>query len=194
MQSVEAIALAANHNRFELAHGLGPGGRLCSDYFEVNGWLFRLEVYPAGVTVKVSDYLSVYLTTPSPGASHLLYEIAVVDQVKLPHENRCRFPAPYVFSMIFRPLNIRTAAIQSFLGFPPCFYCCFLQSLVGDVPSSAPEVQTGKHRHLKISSGRKYSTAPVADGIVAAVPKFVKTQLLIENQRRYLRDDTLLLR
>ena len=29
---------------------MGCGTRLCSDLFEVGGQLFRLEVYPSGVT------------------------------------------------------------------------------------------------------------------------------------------------
>lgn len=36
-------------HRFSLAQGLGPGVRLCSDYFEVAGQLWRLEVYPSGI-------------------------------------------------------------------------------------------------------------------------------------------------
>ena len=29
---------------------MGCGTRLCSDYFEVGGQMFRLEVYPSGFT------------------------------------------------------------------------------------------------------------------------------------------------
>jgi hypothetical protein len=34
--------------RFMLARSMGCGTRLCSDFFEVAGQLFRIEVYPAG--------------------------------------------------------------------------------------------------------------------------------------------------
>mmetsp|Transcript_7487 Transcript_7487/g.21167 ORF Transcript_7487/g.21167 Transcript_7487/m.21167 type:complete len:382 (+) Transcript_7487:156-1301(+) len=65
---------------FQLARGMGSGGRLCSDYFEVSGQHFRLEVYPGGSTADNSKYVSVYLTTPFPTSHYLRYEICVVDQ------------------------------------------------------------------------------------------------------------------
>ena len=39
--------------RFSLAAGLGCGVRLCSDYFEVAGQLWRLEVYPGGMHISL---------------------------------------------------------------------------------------------------------------------------------------------
>ncbi|KAL0022805.1 hypothetical protein WJX79_011008 [Trebouxia sp. C0005] len=67
---------------FSLAHGLGPGVRLCSDYFEVAGQLWRLEVYPAGVSVEAANYLSLFLTTPGSTATsnQVLHKIVIVDQ------------------------------------------------------------------------------------------------------------------
>ncbi|DBB18191.1 TPA: hypothetical protein ACH3X3_003163 [Trebouxia sp. C0006] len=68
--------------RFSLAQGLGPGVRLCSDYFEVAGQLWRLEVYPAGVSVEAANHLSLFLTTPGSTATsnQVLHKIVIVDQ------------------------------------------------------------------------------------------------------------------
>ena len=65
---------------------MGCGTRLCSDFFEVCGQLFRLEVYPGGFTADASKYVSVFLTTPgSVNPSHIMYELAILDQVMLSH-------------------------------------------------------------------------------------------------------------
>ncbi|GAX77588.1 hypothetical protein CEUSTIGMA_g5032.t1 [Chlamydomonas eustigma] len=66
---------------FPLARSMGCGTRLCSDFFEVCGQLFRLEVYPGGFTADCSPFVSTFLTTP--GAMHpnqVMYEIAILDQ------------------------------------------------------------------------------------------------------------------
>ena len=61
---------------------MGCGTRLCSDFFEVCGQLFRLEVYPGGFTADACRYVSVFLTTPgSLNPNHIMYEIAILDQV-----------------------------------------------------------------------------------------------------------------
>lgn len=61
---------------------MGCGVRLCSDYFEVAGQVWRLEVYPAGFTADTRKYISIFLTTPGSIASNqILHEVAVVDQV-----------------------------------------------------------------------------------------------------------------
>jgi len=65
---------------FELARSMGCGSRICSDYFEVAGQYFRLEVYPAGYTIDLQKYVSVYLTTPTPAGSPILHEVSVTDQ------------------------------------------------------------------------------------------------------------------
>lgn len=68
---------------YTLARAMGPGTRLCSDLFEVGSQLFRIEVYPAGLSAATSKYVSVFLTTPgSVHPAHLLYELAVVDKVR----------------------------------------------------------------------------------------------------------------
>lgn len=52
--------------RFSLAQGLGPGVRLCSDYFEVAGQLWRVEVYPAGkVTLSLQLSFETSLVVPA---------------------------------------------------------------------------------------------------------------------------------
>lgn len=69
--------------RFSLARSMGCGTRLCSDFFEVGGQLFRLEVYPAGFTADARKHLSVFLTTPGAiNPNHILYEVAILDQVR----------------------------------------------------------------------------------------------------------------
>lgn len=73
----------AVNNRYALARALGPGTCLRSDLFEAGGQQFQLEVFPAGLSADTSHHLSVFLT--SPGAinpNHVLYEMAVVDQVR----------------------------------------------------------------------------------------------------------------
>ncbi|KAL3152976.1 hypothetical protein ABBQ38_012006 [Trebouxia sp. C0009 RCD-2024] len=67
---------------FSLAQGLGPGVRLCSDYFEVAGQLWRVEVYPAGVSGEAANHLSLFLTTPgsSISANQVLHKVVIVDQ------------------------------------------------------------------------------------------------------------------
>ena len=82
--------------RFSLAQGLGPGVRLCSDYFEVAGQLWRLEVYPAGVSAEAAHHLSLFLTTPgsSVSASQVLHKIVIVDQV-------CCSESPTLYSTLW---------------------------------------------------------------------------------------------
>lgn len=61
---------------------MGCGTRLCSDFFEVCGQLFRLEVYPGGFTADTRRYVSMFLTTPgSLNPNHIMYELAILDQV-----------------------------------------------------------------------------------------------------------------
>ena len=70
-------------HRFPLARSMGCGTRLCSDFFEVCGQLFRLEVYPGGFTADTCRYISVFLTTPgSVNPNHIMYELAILDQVR----------------------------------------------------------------------------------------------------------------
>eukprot|EP00951_Prasinocladus_malaysianus_P048380 scaffold657789_cov62-Prasinocladus_malaysianus.AAC.1 len=59
---------------------IGSGSRICSDYFEVAGQLFRLEVYPAGYTSEVHKYISIFLTTPHVTTNHILHEVSILDQ------------------------------------------------------------------------------------------------------------------
>lgn len=62
---------------------MGCGSRLCSDYFEVCGQLFRLEVYPGGFTADTRRFVSVFLTTPGAlNPNHIMYELAILDQVR----------------------------------------------------------------------------------------------------------------
>jgi hypothetical protein len=70
--------------RYALARGLGPGTCLRSDAFEAGGQAFQLEVFPAGAAADCSVHLSLFLTSPSGADSpnHVLYELAVVDQVR----------------------------------------------------------------------------------------------------------------
>lgn len=64
---------------------MGCGTRLCSDFFEVGGQMFRLEVYPAGFTADTRKHVSVFLTTPgSINPNHVLYEVAILDQASGP--------------------------------------------------------------------------------------------------------------
>ncbi|KAG1666998.1 hypothetical protein FOA52_014310 [Chlamydomonas sp. UWO 241] len=66
---------------FSMARSMGCGTRLCSDFFEVCGQLFRLEVYPGGFTADTRKFVSVFLTTPgTTNPNHVLYEVAVLDQ------------------------------------------------------------------------------------------------------------------
>jgi len=66
---------------FSLARSMGCGTRLCSEFFEVAGMMFRLEVYPSGYTADTRRYISAFLTTPGAiNPNHLLYEVAVLDQ------------------------------------------------------------------------------------------------------------------
>ncbi|DBA87384.1 hypothetical protein WJX77_000747 [Trebouxia sp. C0004] len=88
---------------FSLAHGLGPGVRLCSDYFEVAGQLWRLEVYPAGVSVEAANHLSLFLTTPGSTATsnQVLHKIVIVDQSGKGHhitKSRSRVHGPLLAS------------------------------------------------------------------------------------------------
>ncbi|KAF6262235.1 TRAF-like protein [Scenedesmus sp. NREL 46B-D3] len=67
--------------RYALARALGPGTCLRSDAFEAGGRAFQLEVFPAGLGTDCSQHLSLFLTTPGGASpSHVLYELAVVDQ------------------------------------------------------------------------------------------------------------------
>lgn len=60
---------------------MGCGTRLVSDFFEVCGQLFRVEVYPSGFTADARRFVSVFLTTPgATNPNHILYEIAILDQ------------------------------------------------------------------------------------------------------------------
>ena len=62
---------------------MGAGTRLCSDFFEVCGQLFRLEVYPGGFTADTRRFVSVFLTTPGAvNPNHVMYEVAILDQVR----------------------------------------------------------------------------------------------------------------
>jgi speckle-type POZ protein len=71
------------HVRYALARGLGPGTCLRSDAFEAGGQAFQLEVFPAGHAADCSQHLSLFLTSPGADSpSHVLYELAVVDQVR----------------------------------------------------------------------------------------------------------------
>ena len=68
-------------NGFSLYRYMGCGMRLCSDFFDAGGQLFRLEVYPGGFNPGVSQYLSVFLTSPAPfNPNQIMYEVAIVDQ------------------------------------------------------------------------------------------------------------------
>jgi len=81
--------LAATHRhyglrycRYTLSKALGSGICLRSDTFTAGGQQFQLEVYPAGVSADSSHHLSIFLTTLSPQSpQHVLYEVAIVDQV-----------------------------------------------------------------------------------------------------------------
>jgi hypothetical protein len=60
---------------------MGCGTRLCSDFFEVCGQAFRVEVYPGGFTADTGRYVSLFLTTPGAvNPNHVMYEIAILDQ------------------------------------------------------------------------------------------------------------------
>lgn len=53
-------------------------------HHQVGGQLFRLEVYPAGLSAQGHKYLGLFLTTPgSTRPGHLLYELSVIDKVRL---------------------------------------------------------------------------------------------------------------
>ncbi|KAG2486294.1 hypothetical protein HYH03_014999 [Edaphochlamys debaryana] len=127
---------------YTLARAMGSGTRLVSDLFEVGGQLFRIEVYPAGVTRDTAKYVSLFLTTPGslrPG--HLLYELSILDRSS---------------SKPAHVTEARTAAA------PP--------------PPDAAAV-----------------LAP-CPGVVAGFPKFIKANFLHRNARRFLADDTLVVR
>ncbi|KAK9812724.1 hypothetical protein WJX72_002637 [[Myrmecia] bisecta] len=66
---------------FSLARSMGCGVRLCSDYFDVAGQLWRIEVYPSGCTPDSRKHVSIFLTTPgSYAANQILHEVAILDQ------------------------------------------------------------------------------------------------------------------
>ncbi|KAF5830352.1 TRAF-like protein [Dunaliella salina] len=66
---------------FSLARSMGCGTRICSEFFEVAGMMFRLETYPSGFTADTRRYISAFLTTPGAiNPNHVLYEVAVLDQ------------------------------------------------------------------------------------------------------------------
>jgi hypothetical protein len=72
-------------HRYALARALGPGTCLRSDTFEAGGQAFQLEVFPAGTAADCSQHLSLFLTSPGADSpNHVLYELAVVDQVRMP--------------------------------------------------------------------------------------------------------------
>eukprot|EP00798_Chlamydomonas_sp_ICE-L_P004497 gene4497-14655_t len=133
---------------FSLARSMGCGTRLCSDYFEVAGQMFRVETYPAGFTADTCRYMSVFLTTPgSINPNHILFEIAILDQSG-------------------KDRNIvetrgMTNGMSGHNGMGP-FQC-----------------------------GPLYSTCR---GIVAAVPKFIKSSYLAKHARRYIPRDMLAIR
>jgi hypothetical protein len=56
LTSVDVLHLIS---RFSLARAMGCGTRLCSDFFEVAGQAFRLEVYPAGFTADTRKWVTV---------------------------------------------------------------------------------------------------------------------------------------
>jgi hypothetical protein len=73
----------AGGGRLSVARSCGQGVRLCSDFFEVGGQLFRVEVFPGGCTPRMRKYVSVFLTTP--GCQHpnqVVYSLSILDQVR----------------------------------------------------------------------------------------------------------------
>lgn len=71
-------------HRYALARALGPGTCLRSEPFTAGAQAFQLEVFPAGLAADCCQHLSLFLTTPGgagSSADHILYELAVVDQV-----------------------------------------------------------------------------------------------------------------
>lgn len=93
---------------------MGCGTRLCSDFFEVCGQLFRLEVYPGGFTADACRYVSVFLTTPgSLNPNHIMYELAILDQVGLTcHKVTSPCPPPRFCLALFTCLSSHTIIVH----------------------------------------------------------------------------------
>ena len=97
---------------------MGCGTRLCSDFFEVCGQLFRLEVYPGGFTADACRYVSVFLTTPgSLNPNHIMYEIAILDQVG-PFRQKAEHLHAHIL-VSFRMVTIFKCLLQHHHSFSP---------------------------------------------------------------------------